>query len=154
MNGSVAGGGVSEEVIRLTRGPSGEAGAAALRVGPRRGGGGGERAGTSAAPSVDGEGGEGDAAPASEVPPRGGGEPRALRERRPAEPRPGSAAPGLCRRRRAEHVAPEGDCELCEREATPSDLVFRDNSAEKRRRLLGWKRGDFQEICAAARAVQ
>lgn len=40
MNGSVAGGGVSEEVIRLTRGPSGEAGAAALRVGPRRGGGG------------------------------------------------------------------------------------------------------------------
>lgn len=34
MNGSVAGGGVSEEVIRLTRGPSGEAGAAALCVGP------------------------------------------------------------------------------------------------------------------------
>lgn len=48
MNGSVAGGGVSEEVIRLTRGPSGEAGAAALCVGPpgsgaapRRGGGSG-----------------------------------------------------------------------------------------------------------------
>lgn len=73
----------------------------------------------------------GDAVPAPGVPPRGGREPRALREQRPVEPRPGSAALEPCWRPCAECVAPEGDRELCKQERTPSDLVFRGNRAAK-----------------------
>lgn len=152
MNGSVAGGGVSEEVITLTRGPSGEAGAAAPRRGAagqrgRAEAGGGQRAGPSAAPSVVRE--RGDAVPAPGVPPRGRREPRALREQRPVEPRPGGAALEPCWRPCAECVAPEGDRELCKQERTPSDLVCRDNRAAKCRRLLCWKQVGFQHVCGS-----